>query len=923
MRKKFTELLNSIIEDRMKILSKKLKAELKPRDLRVLYALLSFCIPFIIILLGYIALHITPFGEHMLLISDAKALYASDLAFISRALRGQEDLLYSFKSGIGMNLMGANSGLGNPANIITLLFDITAWPEMYSMLMAIDIAICGLTMFCFLSGVYGCKGKNLIFSTVYAMMGFNVAYCYHYNFILSPELLPLITLGIHRIIKGKSPWLYILSLGYAIFASFYFGFMLCIASAVFFLFWYMREQESLTGRKRRIWVNYVAGSLCAGLLPALVWLSALLSFSGGRIDQTTISDFTFAENMSLADACAKFFIGANTINEQINGQPNVFIGSLALFLNFAFFSDRHNTTRKRILYAAPLIFYFVTFYIRAFSMVVQGFSATNWFNYRYSFVFSFLMILIAYEEFTILRDMDAADFKKACGAFALFVVLVFGQRYSFVKGGGMLLGVAFLTISLGIIWWNRRDPIRAPSNLLVIVLVLLCSIESYANYLICTRNLRDWETKLSDYQDDLFIGSVFSDAVRQSDQGFFRMENEHATNQYAANDPRLFGYNGLIYFGSCENTFVYQGLSKLGMSWWGNRMWYQEGKPNVFDSLMGVKYVVSQRDLADEKNYERVIEMSGYQLYRNPDALHIAMLVAQDDSEVTLSLNPFENHNVLWKSLTGDDKDVFKQQSEITFTYYAGMDGIAIDREQAQIYSTSVSEQTVEASASDNTESSYSSESNSSAVRDIKAIQQGSHIECRFIAEHDGPIYGYTGLVVDENNGYLGEAMYYIGTFHKGDTVTDYIPVNGVVSEGLLKMLCAEYYAAYPDQGVLDEYSAKLKEKAGSIENLKDSHLVGHIDAEEDSRLFFTIPYDEGWTLTVDGEKVPLNKTADLFMSAPVSAGEHIYELTFFPKGMQTGIYISCGACILLLGLIIYNIIDNRKRKLIVPVEEG
>ena len=216
----------------MNLFKKQSTAELRPREHRLLYVLLSFFIPFTILMLAYIALHITPFGDHLLLVSDAKALYASDLAFIQRVLRGQEDVLYSFKSGIGMNLMGANSGLLNPANVIVLMFDISFWPEMYTLLMAIDISACGLTMFLFLSAVYGWKGQGLIFSTVYALMGFNVAYCYHYNFILSPELLPLIALGIHQILKGKGPWLYILSLGYAIFASFYFGFMLCLASAV-------------------------------------------------------------------------------------------------------------------------------------------------------------------------------------------------------------------------------------------------------------------------------------------------------------------------------------------------------------------------------------------------------------------------------------------------------------------------------------------------------------------------------------------------------------------------------------------------------------------------------------------------------------------------------------------------------------------
>ena len=885
--------------------------------------LLSFFIPFVIVFLAYIALHIAPFGEHTLIISDAKGLYTSDLMFITRVLRGQEDLLYSFKPALGMNLMGSNSGLWNPANAIALLFDITNLPVMYSLLMAIDIAMCGLTMFLFLSNVYGSKGRNLIFSTIYAMMGFNVAYCYHYNFILSPELLPLIALGIHRILKGKKPWLYIISLGYAIFASFYFGYMLCIASVVLFLFWYVRDRVAFGERKCKIWVYYICGSLIAGLLPALVWIPTLLSFMGGRLDQNTILDFTFVENMSLADVCAKFFIGANNLSEQVNGQPNIFIGSLALFLNFAFFIDRRNSRRTKIIYAVPLAFYFITFYIKAFAMVMQGFSVTNWFNYRYSFVFSFLMILIAFEEFGSLRSMEAGDFRKTCGVFALFVVLVFGQRYSYVTGGGMLLGVVLLSVCLGIIWWNRVDPKRAPANILTILLVLICSMESYANYVICTGSLKDWEVKASDYQEDLFKGSIIADAVQRSDTSLYRMENEHSTNGIAANDPRLFGYNGLIYFGSCESNFVFQGLSKLGMSWWGNRMWYSEGKPSVFDSLLGLKYVISERDLSTEKGYEQLINLEGHKIYRNPNALPIAMLAAPDEMESTLSLNPFENHNALWKSITGGSSNVFDIQQNIQFTYHAGNDGKTVEYDDAKAYSTSLSVKAMSSSESESENSLTTSESDSIAVRDIDAIRQSYHIECSFLAEHDGSVYAYNGLAVDENNGFAGEAMYYLGTYQSGEMITDYIPLSGPVTNDALNMVCAEYSVAYVNQRVLADYSTELINNSGTIEKSKDSLLLGNVVAKDDARLFFTIPYDEGWTLTVDGQKTPLTKTADLFMSANIDSGEHSYELRFFPKGMRIGIYISCCATVLLLLLIFYNILDRKRLKHIVVSEEA
>ncbi|MBR3272338.1 MAG: YfhO family protein [Clostridia bacterium] len=889
------------------------------RAQKIMFMLLAYLIPFIILLLCYLALHISPFGDHMLVFADARGMYVGELSFINRALHGLENGLYSFKYGIGMNIIAAISNMLNPANILVCLFDITTYPNMYALLLAVDIALCGLTMFLFLSGVYGWKGNNLIFSTVYAMMGFNVAYCFQYNFMLGPELLPLIVLGIHRILKGKGPWLYIITLSYAILASFYFGFMLCIASVVIFLFWYVRDWHALTVMKRKIWINYTIASLVAGLLPAVVWVAALQSLSGGRLDQTSILDFTFTENMSLADIGAKFFIGANNISEEINGKPNIFIGSLALFLNLAFFLDRRNTTRKKIVYAAPLVFYIITFYIKAFSMMVQGFSSTNWFNYRYSFVFSFLMITIACEEFATLRNMDSTDFKKTCFAFILFVILIFSQQYSYVTGGGMLLGLLLLSISLAVIWWNRVNPMRAPTGLLAILLVLLCSIESYVNYNICTGNLlEEYTEKKVDYRNDLFYGSILSESVRNSDPGFYRMENEHNTNRKASNDPMLFGYNGLSYVGSFGANFVYQGLSKLGHSWWSNRMWYWDGKPNVFDSLLGVKYVVSERDLDEEKNYEQLVQLENkYILYRNPYALPIAILAARDDTAMALGFNPFDNHNALWKSLSGGNENVFDLQSDIAFTYRGGNDGTTVNWDNAKTYRASVmaSASTAEEDTTTSDEDTISSESNSTPGRDIKSIQYYSHVECTFTAEHDGPIYGYNGMAVDENYGYSGEAMYYIGTFHKGDTVTDYIPINGSVSEDLLNMLCAEYSVAYPNQEVLDKYSVLLQQRSGYLEKLTDSHLVGHFSAESDGRLFFTFPYDEGWTLTVDGIEIPLVKAADLFMAANISSGEHDYEMRFFPKGIKTGMYISCGAALLLLGLIMYTFLDRKRNR--------
>lgn len=872
----------------------------------ILQYILAFGIPFLVIVAAYIGLHITPFGDKTIIISDAQSLYMPDLSYIGRALRGQEDLLYSFESGIGMNLMAAHGGLLNPANVIVLFFDITSYPAMFSWLMAVNIAFCGLTMFIFLSSVYGRKSDNLIFSTVYALIGFNAAYCFQIYFILGVELLPLIASGIRKIISGKSPWLYLITLGYTIFAGFYYGYMLCIASLVLFLMWYAEDRKSFAAaQKKRVWINYIGTSVTAGLLPAAVWIPALLSLSGGRLEQSSILDFTMNENMSLADMFAKLFIGANNTDELINGGPNIFCGTLVLFLVVAFFTDQRNTKRMKLIRIFPLIFYFLTFYIKALSMVVQGFSATNWFNYRYSYVFSFLLILVAFEEFAKIRTIDVKDFQRACMVFAAFAAIILTQRYSFVSGGWMLLGILILCGCLGAVWWNRVDEERAPRRALVMLLVLLCSVEGYANYMVCTNKLFDWAFTESEYQEKLFYGSILAESITATDAGFYRTGNENPTTERCDNDPRLFGYNGADYCVSCERSFVFQGMGRLGMPWWINRMWYAEGQPDALDSLLGLKYVIARRDLSEEKGYESLITIGDNIIYKNGNALPIGMVADEKVSEVALGGNPFENHNNLWKALTGSDKDVFAQEDDISFTYHANNDGETTTYREALQYSTSA----------------VSGGSETALSEKEKIIDEGSYIECNFVARQDGSVYSYAGYAVSDTEGYELETMNYLGEFKKGDVITDYIPVSADMTKSALKSICAEYYVGYANDDVLTELSKQLQNGAGELDKLTDSHLTGSVTAEEGGRLFFTIPYDEGWTLTVDGIETPLEKTADLFMSARVSGGPHTYEMKFFPKGMRTGMAVSCGGFLLLLVMVVYNIAVRKKQVVEITTE--
>ena len=203
----------------------------------------SFLLPFCLMFVAYAALKIVPFGDHTLLIADAQEMYVSDLAYLKRLLQGKESLFYTFEIGFGMPHIGQLTYMLNPSNLIVAFFDLEHFPEMYSLLTAINFSVCGLTMFIFLTSVYGKNSANLIFSTIYAFIGFNVANCFNYNFFVDVELLPLVALGIKNIVNGKAPWLYLATLSFSIFSSFYFGFFLCVASLVLFLMFLADRDE--------------------------------------------------------------------------------------------------------------------------------------------------------------------------------------------------------------------------------------------------------------------------------------------------------------------------------------------------------------------------------------------------------------------------------------------------------------------------------------------------------------------------------------------------------------------------------------------------------------------------------------------------------------------------------------------------------
>lgn len=90
------------------------------------------------------------------------------------------------------------------------------------------------------------------------------------------------------------------------------------------------------------------------------------------------------------------------------------------------------------------------------------------------------------------------------------------------------------------------------------------------------------------------------------------------------------------------------------------------------------------------------------------------------------------------------------------------------------------------------------------------------------------------------------------------------------------------------------------------IQEFSSNHIVGSIHPKKPGILVFSIPFNQGWSLKIDGQETSLMRTNFGMLGAPVQAGPHSVMLDFRLPGQSTGFLLGalgCGLLILTLTL--------------------
>ncbi len=857
-----------------------------------LAALCSFFIPVFIWLMVCILHGIYPFGKNSVMTGDITYQFIDYLAYFKSIIFTNNDLTYTFSKTLGGDMAGFSAYyLFSPFNFLLLFFPNRMLPLGLLIIIMIKCGFMSLLFFIMLSGIYGFKKRSVIFAVTYSLMGYAVVYFQLYAYFDDMMLLPLIVLGLHRLMEDpRKRVLYTVSLSLSIILNYYIGWMLCLFSALYFIYrmvsdpprkaetgsddvpgkWYM-------GAIRSRVISFALSSLFAGMISAFVLLPSLLSLRGEK-DSFHLGLY---RTMDITAFFSRFYTDSFRGNIS-TCLPNVYCGVLVCLLTFMYFFNRSIRLRERLASAGLLLFLILNLYINTLNVAWHGFNRPIGFPYRYSFLLTFVMLLFAYRG-SLVPDSSKLFVRlaAAAGIYLVYSAFIYIKGSEVIGAREIIIDGLILLAIVSAMLLRQKGKLGLGAMILVLGVIQLGDLSENIRHAFYYFEFSPMEDYIK-YIDR--VGKAVS-AIRAEDDGFYRLEK---TFKRTHNDSMQFDYAGLTHYSSCEKKDVISYMKKLGFRDNGNWSFYDGGSTALVDSVFGVKYIISHYDYMGKKykrfGKEKYPEEWGedkYFTYRNQYVLPLMFAsdtgVSEMDGTYT---NPFEYQSRLADAVSGSENNMFTPAeideynlinlTEETHGNIHRFKKIDPEKEACIEYRLTITAQT-----------------------------DGKLLEAYF----DAPDYQNAEIMLgDDSKGeYFSEYSWSVLDLAKHDE-GEVLSIKIVPGDDTFEMTDSWIY--FEDMVQLKKWAAEINEQECRLEKITSSHLKGRALLDSEKQLVFSFPYEEDWEVLVDGKKAETRVAAGALLSVRAAAGEHEVELVYHQAGRIPGLLISLAG---LTGAIVFN----------------
>lgn len=924
----------------------------KIADWKYLYLVLCFSIPFLVMFLIYAVIGTHPFGNSSVLTLDLQAQFVYYYEALRRLLTEGGSWLYSWGRTLGGEMMGMiDYYLASGFNIILVFFPKEKIADAIMFIQLAKIGSMGLTF-----GIYLAKTRKLnerliiIFSTMYALCAYSVVELVNPMWLDVVLMLPLVVLGTELLVRKRKVMLYITALSISFITNYYIGYMVGIFTLIYFIYYYILVRPELLAQPKlysdgdnaikkffrfpgtRAFLRIAVCTIFAVCISAFTLYTAYYSLQFGK-NNFSNSSFALTLRFDLLDFFIKLLPGSYD-SVRPTGYPMVYCGLLALICLPLFYASKNISSRHKGAATFVLGMLFLSMLLNPVDLVWHGFSAPNWLNYRYSFVFSFFLIVMAVDTINGLKKIKklwivlSVSFITALVLVIQKLDIVFKQDTKQIElsdAGCILLTVALALAYLVILLLMKKKDFKKPATLALACIVVF---EMLGSSLLTVIALQTdvGVTKYNNYTSSNGTSEVYSsynggnmrimnvvNQVLDSDDSFYRMESTVYRKNGGVNEPYAFGFNGISHSTSTLNADVIRMMNKLGYASQSHWTKYLGGTP-ISDALLGIKYVITRNDTLDANLYSVYKQgEEGYQIIKsnatiyalqNNKALSVAYGVSDDIGELTKysTYPPYVTAMAYQNDLISN---------MLKDTPYAGtiFKGIAagIDCENCTKGMFTQNHSYIDDNGEKVTAPTQYYKF-TEGTTDAKVIFD-------FTSPVDGDIYfhfptanfGKNGKVY-VNGSYLTDyfgnetsCAMVLGEFYKGESVKVEIRMN---QSELYFSKESRYYFYYIDYSAVNEAFSYLEDASFNIEKHGNDYLEGDIYLPEgQTTIFTTIPYDRGWNVYIDGKKVETFEVMDSLLAIKSTEGYHTLKFKYLPRNYVISGLISIFSIILLVFL--------------------
>ena len=824
------------------------------------YLITLFCASIVIISIYYLQ-KVAPLGKNSLLTIDFFHQYGPMLAEMRDRILSGRNLIYSFQMGMGLPFFrNFFNYLSSPFNILLLFFKHENVIMSYSVIIGLKAVVSALTMAIYLKEKLGKSYSFIAISLLYAFCAYFTAYYWNIMWLDGMVMLPLITLGIDRLVNKNKILIYVISLSVMLFANYFIGYMLCIFSVLYFICELIISTHKFNIKKifkkglSFAGASLIAGGLCAiFLIPLYLGLKEISAtsdaFPTSQYYAFTLKEFLFNHFTG---------VGSTVLKSGVSNAPNISVGIIPIALLLLFIINPKIKLKTKLTYLGLLIFIAVCFRWGALDFIWHAFHVPNDLPFRYSFVYSFVLILISAYSLKYLKEIKPQY--VLCIYIIMLIIITILKLIGYKNINSDMIIINYIVITIAYLSYILLKYFKCtkywPIGFFILTASLECVIVVNNNWRI-NQNLKGFYSDYNNTNDSLKY-------IKDNDKSnFYRLEK---LSMLTFNDPSWYGYYGQVAFSSME----YENMAKLNYSLGmpGNEInsfYYKQNTP-IYDLMFNIKYILGTS-----------VDDSRYSLYYNND---------EDVYRFNYTIGLMFGVNKDTLNYRANNDNAFINQNN----FIEKATGIKNILEEVEITNKEIVD-----TGDDYTIVKYSLPN----FYDNYYMYFDNNVICDFVY-NEGDLY------------YFNDDYEYVQNF-KNISIYNYYDYNeNFVINNKTDNKNIEVYVGYTyyDEEIDNEikiyklntdkfnkaYNYLLSKKI-EITEFKEHIIKANTNFKEDTFVYTSIPYDKGWKVYVDNKLIETECISDTLLGFNVPKGAHNIKLKY------TIPYIKISALISLVSL--------------------